>query len=196
MNGNQLMHEQKSGVAERDTLVGYIPTEFYTYVSALAFDGDALTTIGRFAGDNMLILAGATDYGWEAIGEPESPVKPPPPPPKTHLEAYNDAVMDFLDIENQIFGEDFTMRGVTNKTIASNTKETLAMEMAGYVQGNAITITILPPNKLGMGEAKPKVNEKILMRGTTFIIRQVQQNESGHSFTLILEQINEQDFGI
>ena len=193
--GNTLMDEAKRDVAERDSKVGYVPVEWFTYVDAVHFDGDALTSIGKMAGKEMLYLAGHTDYGWNAIGteQTDDNALVTPVNGNSHVDAYTKAMQDCLDVENQVFGENFIFRGITNKTIASNTKETTAMEMAGYVQGQAITITILPPNIMGMGNARPKVNEKIYLRDTTFIIRQVQQNEQGHSFTLILEQINEQN---
>lgn len=195
ITANTLMDEAKRSVADRDTKIGYVPVEWFTYVDRVHFDGDALTSIGKMAGKEMLYLAGHTDYGWNAIGTEQTDDNTPVTPANgnTLVDSYTKAMQDCLDVENQVFGEPFTYRGITNKTIASNTKETTAMQMAGYVQGNAITITILPPNSMGMGNARPKVNEKITMRETIFIIRQVQQNEQGHSFTLILEQINEQN---
>lgn len=103
---------------------------------------------------------------------------------------YADALSNSVEAELEAFGEEITFRGIYAKGIPGTTKETKAMEAAGYFRNSTLTLQILPPAKLGLENTPPKVNETIGLREKNWRIHQVETLVSGHAYTLIIEEIN------
>ena len=98
--------------------------------------------------------------------------------------ALTSATMSEIDI----FGEEIIFQGLAFKCLVGTSKEVKAMEAAGYLQNEGLTVVMLPASSLGLPE-NPTVNDTVYMRESNWRIHQVDAHEFQHAFTLTLEKM-------
>jgi hypothetical protein len=90
--------------------------------------------------------------------------------------------------EIEALGEEVTFQGLVTKCLVGTSKEVKAMEAAGYLQNEGLTIVMLPAEALGLPD-NPTVNDTVYLRESNWRIHQVDAYEYKHAFTLTLEKM-------
>ena len=104
------------------------------------------------------------------------------------MDSFAQAMTSAVQAEIAQFGEEASFRGVITHVLVGTSKEVKAMEAAGYMQNEGLTITMLPHTSIGLAD-RVQVNETVYLRQANWRIHQIEQHDFGHAYTLTIEKI-------